>query len=76
MVFAVLEASLRSGHGWLSVEAFREASAMMGSGDGEGLPPPPRKLAAVLAVLQRFMNFLWVAGSKQMRGGVGEIGDC
>lgn len=76
MVFTVLEASLRSGHGWLCVEAFREASAMMGSGDGEGLPPPPRKLTAVLAVLQRFMYFLWVAGGRQLRAGVGEICDC
>ena len=76
VIFAVLEASIHSGHGWLCEKAFREMSVMMGNGDGKGLPPPPRKLTAVLTLLQRFMSLLWVAGSGQMEeDGRGEIGD-
>lgn len=51
-----------SGHRWLCGEAFRLASATMGSGDGRGLPPHPRDLTALLALLHRFVSVLFVAG--------------
>lgn len=61
VVFAALEASLRCCHGWLCVEAFRQAAARMGNGDGEGLPPSPRELTAAIALLHRFLSLLRVA---------------
>lgn len=63
-VFAMLEASLRCRHGWLCQEAFGEAATMMGGGDGEGLPAPPRELTAVIGLLQRFLSLSWVAGGR------------
>ncbi|CAM9298889.1 unnamed protein product, partial [Scytosiphon promiscuus] len=59
-VFEMLEAAVRCRHAWLCGEVFREASTMMGAGEGEGLPPSPRDLTAVLALLRQFLSFLWV----------------
>lgn len=74
VVFAMLEASLRCCHGWLCEEAFREAAAMMGNGDGEGLPPAPRELTAVIVLLQHFLSLLWVADSSRPNTGGREDG--
>ncbi|CAM9240947.1 unnamed protein product, partial [Ectocarpus sp. 8 AP-2014] len=60
-VFAVLEGGLRCRHDWLCAEAFRETSATIGSGDGEGLPPSPRELTALLGLLQQVVSNLRVA---------------
>lgn len=60
-VFEMLQAAVRSRHAWLCGEVFREASAMMGTGDGEGLPPSPRELTALLTLLRQFLSLLWVA---------------
>ena len=54
-----------SGHAWLCGEAFRLASETMGSGDGKGLPPHPRDLTALLALLHRFVSFLFASGVRR-----------
>lgn len=68
VVFAMLEASLRCSHGWLCREAFGEAAAMMGHGDGEGLPASPRELTTVIVLLQRCLSLLWVADGRRRKG--------
>ena len=70
--FAVLEASMLCGNGWLCGEAFRVASATMGSGDGKGLPPSPRDLTALLELLHRFLSVLFAAGAGRETQGDGE----
>lgn len=60
-VHALLEASLRCRHQWLCREAFREASLMMGRGDGAGLPRHPRELTALLFTLQRILSAVFEA---------------
>lgn len=62
---AILEGGLRCRHDWLCTEAFREASAMIGSGDGEGLPPSPRELTALLGLLQQVVSTLRIAADGQ-----------
>lgn len=58
---ALLEASLRCRHEWLCREAFREASSVMGRGDGEGLPSHPRELTALLVLLRRLLSVVFEA---------------
>eukprot|EP00903_Cladosiphon_okamuranus_P005904 g5838.t1 len=75
VVFAVLEASLRCCHSWLCREAFGEAVAMMGHGDGEGLPASPRELTAVIALLQRCLSLLRVADGRENNCREAEFGE-
>lgn len=42
---------------------------MMGSGGGEGLPPRPQELTALLAVLERFLSALFLFGDCAEAGG-------
>ena len=72
VTFAVLEASMLSRHGWLCVQAFRLASAAMGSGDGKGLPPHPRDLTALLALLHQFVSVLFASGVRRNTGADGD----
>lgn len=65
LVFALLEVSLRCRHAWLCSEAFCEATEIMGNGDGNGLPANPRELAALIALLQRFLSALFLVGGKE-----------
>lgn len=69
-LFGLLEASLRCQHCWLCSEAFREVSAMLGSGDGRGLPPKPRDLTAVLSLLQSLISVLFVGCFQEKGRGV------